>query len=191
MIKKSSAAKNSKQKKSTQSKSKKAAKGSAKKVSKAKSRSTRRRGVTVAKNQTRSKTSGDENDGNRVASSTSEKPLTPEQTKNYDSPEEPDENQASQAPAIRPVISSIPTERVAEIQSALIKNGYLQGEATGVYDETTKAAMKKYQVANNLQATGLPSAHALKRLGVGKRGYSLSQVPVKTKSDAPKEPPQE
>src|SRR5262249_34295554 len=61
-------------------------------------------------------------------------------------------------------------ERVLEIQKALIKHGYLEGEAaTGVYDETTRQAMKRFQMANNLSATGLPSAHALKKLGVSKR----------------------
>jgi hypothetical protein len=86
------------------------------------------------------------------------------------------------APTPAPVArtSGIALERVTEIQNALIKAGYYQGEATGVYDETTKQAMKQYQQANKLQATGLPSAHALKKLGVAKRKNDDYAVSVKS-----------
>jgi hypothetical protein len=88
-------------------------------------------------------------------------------------------------PAPPPVarVSGIPPERVMEIQNALLKVGYYQGEATGIYDDSTKQAMKQYQQANNLQASGLPSAHALKKLGVSKRKNDDYAVQVKSAKD--------
>ena len=81
--------------------------------------------------------------------------------------------------------SGIPTERVTEIQTALIKLGYLSGPASGQYDDGTVEAMKQFQSANHLPPTGLPSAHALKRLGVPKRSSDGYAVPVKSsQSDA-------
>lgn len=90
---------------------------------------------------------------------------------------------APAAPTPAPRTSGIAMERVLEIQNALIKTGYYQGEATGVYDETTKQAMKQYQLANKLQASGLPSAHALKKLGVSKRKNDDYAVSVKSAKD--------
>jgi hypothetical protein len=90
---------------------------------------------------------------------------------------------AAPAPAPVPRVSGIPIERVMEIQNALLKVGYYQGEATGIYDDSTKQAMKQYQQANNLQASGLPSAHALKKLGVAKRKNDDYAVQVKSAKD--------
>jgi hypothetical protein len=80
----------------------------------------------------------------------------------------------------RPAATGIPTERVTEIQKALIKLGYLSGDPSGQYDDDTVQAMKQFQTANQLTATGLPSAHALKRLGVPKRSSDSYAVPVKS-----------
>jgi hypothetical protein len=87
---------------------------------------------------------------------------------------------AAPAPAPAPRTSGIPPERVIEIQNALLKVGYYQGEATGIYDENTKQAMKQYQQAHQLHASGMPSAHALKKLGVSKRKNDDYAVPVKS-----------
>ncbi len=85
----------------------------------------------------------------------------------------------------RQAATGIPTERVTEIQRALIKLGYLSGPASGQYDDGTVEAMKQFQSANQLPATGLPSAHALKKLGVPKRSSDGYAVPVKSgQSDA-------
>ncbi len=86
-------------------------------------------------------------------------------------------------PAPAPRTSGIVLERVIEIQNALLKAGYFQGEATGVYDDTTKQAMKQYQQANKLHPSGLPSAHALKKLGVSKRKNDDYAVSVKSAKD--------
>ncbi len=80
----------------------------------------------------------------------------------------------------------IPTERVTEIQNALIKAGYLDGPASGQYDDATTEAMKEFQAANGLPQTGLPSAIALKRLGVPKRSNDGYAVPVNSVSETDK-----
>lgn len=91
----------------------------------------------------------------------------------------------------RPASSGIPAERVTEIQNALIKAGYMDGPASGQYDETTIEAMKQFQAANRLPQTGLPSAPALKKLGVSKRSNDGYAVPVTRVSESEKtRPPQ-
>ena len=57
--------------------------------------------------------------------------------------------------------------RIAEIQQALIREGYLKQEATGKWDDGTRAAMRAFQQANGFQVTGLPEAKALMKLGLG------------------------
>jgi hypothetical protein len=189
LAKRSGAAKHAKSKDQSRGKDKKTSKKSSRNERHARNKKSRRESERVAK---RSKANTQQNEGGRErASSTanqSETALSPNQARSTESSNEQySQDPIQSAPAPRAVISSIPVERVAEIQTALIKQGYLDGEASGIYDDNTKAAMKKFQTANNLQTTGLPSAHTLKRLGVVKRGNSLSQVPVKTKSDVDKE----
>jgi hypothetical protein len=89
----------------------------------------------------------------------------------------PDEN------LLRAVNPGIPQDRVMEIQAALNKAGYYSGEVNGVYDETTRQAMKQYQQANNLSPSGMPSAHALKKLGVSKRSNASAATPIKKAVD--------
>jgi peptidoglycan hydrolase-like protein with peptidoglycan-binding domain len=62
---------------------------------------------------------------------------------------------------------AIAPERVTEIQQALIRDHYLTGEANGQWNETTKAAMQKYQADQGWQTKLLPDARALKKLGLG------------------------
>ncbi len=75
--------------------------------------------------------------------------------------------------------SKVPTERVLEIQNALIKAGYISGPPSGEYDGATIEAMKQFQSDNGLEKTGRPSAHSLKKLGVSKRNNDGYVVPVK------------
>ena len=82
------------------------------------------------------------------------------------------------AAAPRPTGSGIPSERVSEIQNALIKAGYLGGPASGQYDDATIQAMKQFQSANGFAETGVPSAPALKKLGVAKRSNDGYAMPV-------------
>jgi peptidoglycan hydrolase-like protein with peptidoglycan-binding domain len=88
----------------------------------------------------------------------------------------------------RPAANSIPTERVIEIQEALIKSGYLEGPPSGQYDGATQEAMKRFQADSGLPATGKPSAHSLSRLGVSKRSDDGYAIPIKraTEKQAPR-----
>jgi peptidoglycan hydrolase-like protein with peptidoglycan-binding domain len=88
----------------------------------------------------------------------------------------------------RPASSSISTERVTEIQEALIKLGYLEGPASTQYDDKTVAAMKQFQADNKLSETGHPSAHTLKKLGVSKRNKDGYAVPVSSVIEKEKKP---
>ncbi|MBX7219187.1 MAG: peptidoglycan-binding protein [Blastocatellia bacterium] len=68
-----------------------------------------------------------------------------------------------------PPRAQIPEERVSEIQQALKKTGFYQGEVTGTYDTATREAMSSYQRANGLKETGMPTAQALMKLGLTKK----------------------
>jgi len=94
--------------------------------------------------------------------------------------------------APRPTGSGIPSERVTEIQNALIKTGYLAGPASGQYDDATIQAMKQFQAANGFPETGSPSAPALKKLGVAKRSNDGYAMPVNSVSEGERKqrPPQ-
>ncbi len=69
--------------------------------------------------------------------------------------------------AHRDAAVSIPPERATEIQTALIKQGYLTGEPTGTWDAQTVAAMEKLQADNGWQSKITPDARALIKLGLG------------------------
>jgi Putative peptidoglycan binding domain len=103
-----------------------------------------------------------------------------------------DSEAAPVAAAPRPTGSGIPSERVTEIQNALIKTGYLAGPASGQYDDATIQAMKQFQAANGFPETGSPSAPALKKLGVAKRSNDGYAMPVNSvsESDRKQRPPQ-
>jgi peptidoglycan hydrolase-like protein with peptidoglycan-binding domain len=58
-------------------------------------------------------------------------------------------------------------ERVNEIQQALIREGYLDGDPTGQWDSRTRDAMLRYQTMHGFPPTGLPEAKSLMKLGLG------------------------
>lgn len=58
-------------------------------------------------------------------------------------------------------------DRVSEIQSALARQGYYEGDPSGRMDTRTVAAMQKFQSANGLDATGKLDAPTLQKLGLG------------------------
>ena len=62
---------------------------------------------------------------------------------------------------------SIDEERTREIQTALIREHYLTGEPTGVWDQDSKQAMLKYQADNGWQTRITPDSRALIKLGLG------------------------
>ena len=60
----------------------------------------------------------------------------------------------------------IDESRALQIQRALKQRGFYTGELTGIYDQATIEAMRRFQTQENIPATGYPTAHALKRLGL-------------------------
>lgn len=62
---------------------------------------------------------------------------------------------------------SIDSDRTREIQAALIREHYLQGEPSGSFDATTRAALAKFQADNHWQTKVLPDSRALIKLGLG------------------------
>ncbi|HZS04261.1 MAG TPA: peptidoglycan-binding protein [Blastocatellia bacterium] len=60
----------------------------------------------------------------------------------------------------------IDPDRITQIQEALVRKGFLTGAPTGVWDDATYDAMKRYQISQRIDATGYPTAHSLKRLGL-------------------------
>lgn len=59
------------------------------------------------------------------------------------------------------------SSRATEIQTALIRKGYLAGAPSGLWDSTTQAAMQKYQADNGWQTKLTPDARAIIKLGLG------------------------
>ena len=98
---------------------------------------------------------------------------------------------APEASVSRPASGGVPSERVTEIQNALIKAGYLQAPASGQYDDATTQAVKRYQAANGFPPTGSLSAPLLKKLGVSKRSNDGYAAPVNAVTESEKKrPPQ-
>jgi hypothetical protein len=62
---------------------------------------------------------------------------------------------------------AMPAERATQIQTALIKQGYLSGEPSGAWDAQTNAAMQKMQSDNGWQSKVTPDSRALIKLGLG------------------------
>jgi hypothetical protein len=58
-------------------------------------------------------------------------------------------------------------ERYKEIQEALISKGYMQGPATGAWDQNSMDAMRKFQSDQKQDPTGKVTAKALIDLGLG------------------------
>ena len=57
--------------------------------------------------------------------------------------------------------------RATQIQSSLIKSGYLSGEASGHWDAATEAAMQRFQSDNGWQTKLIPDSRAIIKLGLG------------------------
>lgn len=62
---------------------------------------------------------------------------------------------------------AISTDRVTEIQQALIREHYLNGDPSGEWDSGTRAAMVRFQSDNGWQTKLTPDSRALKKLGLG------------------------
>jgi peptidoglycan hydrolase-like protein with peptidoglycan-binding domain len=62
---------------------------------------------------------------------------------------------------------AIDDSRATQIQTALIKSGYLSGEASGHWDTQTETAMQKFQSDNGWQTKLIPDSRAIIKLGLG------------------------
>ncbi len=62
---------------------------------------------------------------------------------------------------------AIDDSRATEIQTALIKSGYLSGQASGHWDSQTESAMQKFQSDNGWQTKLMPDSRAIIKLGLG------------------------
>jgi len=58
-------------------------------------------------------------------------------------------------------------ERTHQIQEALIREHYLQGEPSGKWDASTEEALRKMQADNGWQNKTVPDSRALIKLGLG------------------------
>jgi Putative peptidoglycan binding domain len=73
--------------------------------------------------------------------------------------------------------ATMPSERASEIQTALIKQGYLAGEPSGRWDEQTISAMQKMQGENGWQTKITPDSRALIKLGLGPTDPNAAPIP--------------
>lgn len=84
-------------------------------------------------------------------------------------------------------------DRISEIQSALAREGYYKGDASGKWDANTVAAVQKFQSANGIDADGKLDAPTLQKLGLGSdiAGVSAPKpvAPPSCCSMAPAAPP--
>ena len=71
----------------------------------------------------------------------------------------------------------MPSERATEIQSALIRQGYMTGEPTGRWDDQSVSAMQKLQGDMGWQTKITPDSRALIKLGLGPTDASAAPVP--------------
>ncbi|NBO64568.1 MAG: hypothetical protein EBU88_06950 [Acidobacteria bacterium] len=108
-----------------------------------------------------------EHNSSLVASRPSELPRPTVRTRTTQSPVAP--TPSAQPSALkRRFNTKIESNRVVEIQSALSDRGLYEGTPSGNYDQATIEAMRQFQVREKIPATGYPTAHALKRLGLAR-----------------------
>lgn len=62
---------------------------------------------------------------------------------------------------------SITDDRAREIQQALIRARYLDGEPSGTWDQQSRDAMTRFQNDNGWQSKVVPDSRALIKLGLG------------------------
>jgi hypothetical protein len=82
---------------------------------------------------------------------------------------------------------AIDSVRAREIQAALIREHYMQGEPSGSWDNATQEAMKRYQADQGWQSKTTPDSRALIKLGLGPSHDHLLN-PESAMSAAPADP---
>jgi len=79
-------------------------------------------------------------------------------------------------------------DRATEIQTALIREHYLDGEPSGMWDARTKEAMTRYQNDHGWQTKMLPDSRALISLGLGPKHDNLLNPESLTQPQIPTAP---
>lgn len=86
----------------------------------------------------------------------------------------------------------IDSERATSIQQALIRDHYLSGEPSGVWDAESEAAMRRYQSDHGWQTKEVPDSRALIKLGLGPNNdhllnpdSAMTSSPIAHRSDPP------
>jgi hypothetical protein len=81
---------------------------------------------------------------------------------------------------------AIDPTRAREIQTALVREHYMQGEPSGSWDAATQAAMQRYQADQGWQSKTTPDSRALIKLGLGpSHDHLLNPESAMTTSAAP------
>jgi len=80
-------------------------------------------------------------------------------------------------------------DRAREIQTALIRQGYLTGEPSGQWDQQSQSAMQKFQADNGWQTKITPDSRALIKLGLGPNHGSEPTSTASQSTAAPAEAP--
>jgi peptidoglycan hydrolase-like protein with peptidoglycan-binding domain len=81
---------------------------------------------------------------------------------------------------------AIDSDRVRQIQEALIREHYLKGEPSGKWDTSTQQALHRYQSDQGWQSKTVPDSRALIRLGLGPDSeHLLNPESAMTMSAAP------
>ena len=79
---------------------------------------------------------------------------------------------------------AIDPTRARQIQEALIREHYLQGEPSGTWDGASQAAMQRYQADQGWQSKTTPDSRALIKLGLGpSKDHLLNPESAMTSSD--------
>ncbi|HZC24600.1 MAG TPA: peptidoglycan-binding domain-containing protein [Candidatus Binatia bacterium] len=82
-------------------------------------------------------------------------------------------------------------ERAQAIQEALIREHYLNGDASGTWNQASEEAMRRYQADHGWQSKTVPDSRALISLGLGpSKDHLLNpESAMTTVPDAPKSQP--
>ncbi len=62
---------------------------------------------------------------------------------------------------------AIDSERARQIQEALIRQHYMNGQPSGKWDDATQAALRRFQADQGWQSKTVPDSRALIKLGLG------------------------
>jgi peptidoglycan hydrolase-like protein with peptidoglycan-binding domain len=76
-------------------------------------------------------------------------------------------------------------ERYREIQAALAEKGYLKGEPSGVWDQESTDAMRRFQEDQKMEATGKLTSKALISLGLGPKNEGQTVPTTQSSQQAP------